>query len=82
MPRSTRHQPAPKPMGLIDALNNPDMRRLIDNIDDIWGSLHHGERHEPVLERLLASEVFLLRARGFDYDPRALRMERHSGQKR
>jgi hypothetical protein len=70
-----RADPAPKTLTFIDALNDPDLRRLIDNIDDIWASLYHGERREPVLEGLLASEVFLLRTRGFDYDPRTLKVK-------
>lgn len=64
----TRSQPSE--MSFIDALNDPDLRRIIDGIDDLWASLDHGDRREPVLEELIASEVFLIRARGFDYDPR------------
>ena len=58
-------------MTLIDALNDPKLRSDIDEIEDLWGSLDHGDRSEPTLERLLDRAVAEFRdAAGIDYDPR------------
>ena len=58
-------------MTLIEALNDPKLRSDIDNIEDLWGSLDHGDRSEPTLERLLDAAVAeFLAETGIDYDPR------------
>ena len=58
-------------MTLIEALNDPKLRADIDDIEDLWSSLDHGDRDEPTLERLLdrACEDFLAET-GIDYHPR------------
>ena len=57
---------------LTEALADPHVKASIEAIDDLWVSLDHGDRREPTLERLLASEVFILRTRGVEYDPRKM----------
>lgn len=57
-------------MTFMEALSNPETRRIIDAIEDIWASMDRGDNSDFHLEHCMDEAVAHLAEFGFHYDPR------------